>query len=115
MKALFLIFMAAILSFQCVPFADANTIAYTYDHAGRIIGVDYGNERTISYSYDDAGNLLQRVVTTKITLADAIISLQVLANIVPASAVYREADVNGDRRIGIEEVVYVLQKISGIR
>lgn len=34
-------------------------INYTYDAAGRLIGVDYGTNRTTSFAYDNAGNLLQ--------------------------------------------------------
>ncbi len=41
---------------------EANTIAYTYDDAGRLLRVDYGNGTAITYTYDDAGNLLQREV-----------------------------------------------------
>jgi YD repeat-containing protein len=39
--------------------SDAGTINYTYDPAGRLIGVDYGTNRTVSLAYDNAGNLLQ--------------------------------------------------------
>src|SRR5207249_3272359 len=35
----------------------AETVDYAYDHAGRLIGVDYGNGRKIDYTYDDSGNL----------------------------------------------------------
>ena len=41
----------------------AGTITYTYDDAGRLTKVDYGDGKTIEYTYDNAGNLLQRVVT----------------------------------------------------
>ena len=41
-----------------LPNANASTIAYTYDLAGRIVAADYGNGRSISYAYDNAGNLL---------------------------------------------------------
>jgi len=41
----------------------AGTITYTYDDAGRLTKVDYGDGTTIEYTYDNAGNLLQRVVT----------------------------------------------------
>jgi len=41
----------------------SGTITYTYDDAGRLIKVDYGDGKTIEYTYDNAGNLLQRVVT----------------------------------------------------
>jgi len=50
-----------------------------------------------------------------IDLPDAIISMQVLADIESTETVYPTVDVNGDGRIGLEEVVYILHKISGLR
>jgi hypothetical protein len=50
-----------------------------------------------------------------IGLSDAILALQVLANLQPPSDVYIEADLNSDWKIGLEETICVLQKISGIR
>jgi len=41
----------------------ADTIAYTYDDAGRLTQVVYPNGKTISYTYDKAGNLLTRQVS----------------------------------------------------
>jgi YD repeat-containing protein len=41
----------------------ADTVNYTYDAAGRLAVVDYGNGRTITYVYDSAGNLLSRTAT----------------------------------------------------
>ncbi|HYL37556.1 MAG TPA: RHS repeat domain-containing protein [Bryobacteraceae bacterium] len=38
---------------------------YTYDDAGRLALVDYGNGATIAYTYDQAGNLLSRTVTAQ--------------------------------------------------
>lgn len=51
-----------------------------------------------------------------IGMSDAILSLQICTNLseVPNSP-NKEADVNGDEKIGLEEVVFVLQCISGIR
>ena len=40
----------------------ARTINYTYDGAGRLVQVDYGNGKRITYTYDKAGNLLRREV-----------------------------------------------------
>jgi len=40
----------------------AQSIQYTYDAAGRLTGVNYG-DRQIAYTYDSAGNLLSRRVT----------------------------------------------------
>ena len=40
------------------PLANASTIAYTYDPAGRIVVADYGGGKSTSYAYDNAGNLI---------------------------------------------------------
>jgi YD repeat-containing protein len=42
----------------------AATVTYTYDDAGRLINVDYGNGQTITYTYDNAGNMLSRTVAS---------------------------------------------------
>ena len=38
----------------------AGTKKYTYDAAGRLIKVDYGNNKGFIYRYDSNGNLLSR-------------------------------------------------------
>src|SRR5271156_4052371 len=40
----------------------AGDVDYTYDAAGRLIQVDFGNGKAIMYSYDPAGNILNRTV-----------------------------------------------------
>ncbi|MEI7670910.1 MAG: dockerin type I domain-containing protein, partial [Deltaproteobacteria bacterium] len=59
-----------------------------------------------------------------VTLADAILALKVLGKIAPplgtpggVRADYETsgADVNGDRKIGMEEVIFILQKAGGVR
>lgn len=40
--------------------AQALTVAYTYDAAGRLTGADYGGGASVSYAYDDNGNPLLR-------------------------------------------------------
>jgi hypothetical protein len=47
--------------------------------------------------------------------ADAILVLQVMASIAPAANVHIEADVNNDSKIGLQEVIYILQEVSGLR
>src|SRR5438132_6595216 len=47
----------------CVLPVAADTVHYTYDDAGRLTMVDYGNGKTIAYTFDQAGNLLSRVVS----------------------------------------------------
>jgi len=59
MKSTLLLTMAVVLASS---FAD--TVNYSYDDAGRLIKVDYGNGQSISYTYDKAGNLLSRQVAS---------------------------------------------------
>lgn len=50
-----------------------------------------------------------------VDLTDAILALQVMAGIEVSSPVYTEANVNGDNKIGLAEVIYIIQKVSGLR
>jgi hypothetical protein len=51
-----------------------------------------------------------------ITLADAILALQIVCGVDTGTETVTVAgDVNGDGKIGIEEVIYILQKFSGLR
>ncbi len=46
----------------------------------------------------------------QVDLTDAVLALQVIAGILPAQTIYKEADVNSDGKIGHAEVLYILQK-----
>lgn len=48
-------------------------------------------------------------------LMDAILSLQAISGAVPALSVANTTDINGDGRIGVEEVIYIVQKVAGLR
>lgn len=50
-----------------------------------------------------------------ITLADAILALQITAGITPTGTVTTTGDVNNDGKIGLPEVIYILQTIATIR
>jgi len=54
-----------------------------------------------------------------VTLADAILALKVISGLSPAGirANYASsgADVNGDGKIGMAEVLYILQIVAGMR
>jgi len=51
-----------------------------------------------------------------VDLGDAILGLRILAGIdIGNQILFIDADVNGDSRIGIEEVLYILQKVAGLR
>ncbi|MCX6602290.1 MAG: SBBP repeat-containing protein [Acidobacteria bacterium] len=49
----------------------AGNVQYSYDAAGRLIKVDYGDGRSIAYTYDAAGNLLKREQTGSAGAASA--------------------------------------------
>ena len=49
-----------------------------------------------------------------VSLKDALVALQVVLGITPSSPVYSEADVNSDQKIGMAEVIYILQTIAGL-
>ncbi len=51
----------------------------------------------------------------QVNLTDAVLALQVNTGISPQQIVYKEADVNGDGKIGPQEAVYIMQKLAGLR
>lgn len=54
-----------------------------------------------------------------INIGDAILALQVASgqkpDLVRYDFVYAEVDVNGDNKIGLEEVIYIVQTVAGLR
>jgi hypothetical protein len=50
-----------------------------------------------------------------VDLIDAVLALQVVAQMTQAQIANYTSDVNGDGKIGSEEVIWILQKISGLR
>lgn len=107
----------------------AATVNHTYDDLNCLVQTVYENGAkmtTITYTYDAAGNMLSFQVTSNflagdidnnqaVGLADAILALQIAAGISPPSTIYKEADLNGDGKIGIIEAIYILQKTAGLR
>jgi YD repeat-containing protein len=100
------------LFFAASP-AQAVVVNYAYDGAGRLITADYGFGKSIVYAYDQGGNLLRQSV--QFGLSDVLRILQVLAGIQPQSAVSQSGDVNADGRIGLAEILYILQTVSALR
>ena len=49
-----------------------------------------------------------------VDLGDAILALQVLCDLTP-DGVNKDADVNGDSKVGLPEAIYVLQEVAGLR
>ncbi|MEW6426449.1 MAG: RHS repeat domain-containing protein [Thermodesulfobacteriota bacterium] len=100
---------------------------YSYDALNRLVGVTHDNCATISYSYDAAGNLLAIAVSAgtrlagdldaggTVALADAIVGLQWSAGLpVAVPTLNRCAEVDGDGRLGLHEVIYIMRKEAGL-
>jgi len=49
-----------------------------------------------------------------IELDDLILSLRIVSNLTPQNA-YQICDVNGDGKIGIEEALHIIEKVTGVR
>jgi hypothetical protein len=50
-----------------------------------------------------------------VDLTDAVISAQIAEGMTPIQAVYKDADINGDNRIGTEETIFSLESVAGLR
>jgi hypothetical protein len=50
-----------------------------------------------------------------INLTDTIMGLQTMSGIVPAQNVYMGCDVDQDGKIGLAEVIYMMQVIAALR
>jgi len=52
--------------------------------------------------------------TPPVNLADAILTLQIMSGLNPGG-VHLDADVDGDGKIGKQELIFILQKVAGLR
>ncbi len=127
MKKRILLITAVILLNFCsigAQVSSAATATYTYDSLSRLTLVEYDNDSFISFTYDATGNILQITSNNQtlspgdidgngnVTLTDAILSLQVVSGQSPSSNVAVFQDTNNDNKIGIEEVIYIIQSIA---
>ena len=49
------------------------------------------------------------------TLADAVQALQIVVGMEHSEPVDMDADVDGDGKIGLDEAIYILQDVAGLR
>jgi len=100
-------------------------VNYQYDDLYRLTRVERSDGSVTEYQYDAVGNRLSRIINvivkgdlngdTFVTLADAIMTMQIVAGLAPNQPVVRSAEVNSDGKIGLPEVIYILQKTAGLR
>jgi hypothetical protein len=74
--------------------------------------VEIDGDKEISATFVAKGDLDDN---SRIDLADAIIAIQVMLNVLQTQNVNRLADVNSDGKIGMEEAIFIMQKASGVR
>jgi hypothetical protein len=89
------------------PFTDMGTSGTDATPLGDN-GPDYGSGSAV-FPVGDINHDLS------VDLTDVIAALQVAVNVPPAEELYTDTEVNGDIRIGLEEAVYALQVVSGLR
>ncbi len=120
---LFLLF----LTFLILPPSPAAT--HAYDELNRLTETIYdtgGKVTTIGYTYDPAGNMLTFDISAnflpgdvnnndEVNLTDAVLCLQIISGVPLAFPVNRGADIDGDRKISTVELIYILQKVAGLR
>ncbi len=103
----------------------AGTVAYQYDALSRLTKVIYNRTQSITYKYDKAGNIISTVKgpysqpagdingNDIVELSDGIMALQIMTNIAPILPI--SGDANSDGRIGLAEVIFILQQVAGMR
>ncbi|MCK4541659.1 MAG: C10 family peptidase, partial [Spirochaetales bacterium] len=74
--------------------------------------VTMDTEKNVAAIFALIGDLDQNGI---VDLSDALTALQVYTGINPVSTIHKESDVNSDGRIGLQELIYILQKVSGLR
>ncbi len=120
-----------LIIFLALPstFISASTATHAYDELNRLVQTVYDTGlkvTTIDYSYDPAGNMLNFTVISDhligdvddsqgVDLVDAVLCLQIVSGGSPSTAIYQSADIDGDNRISTAELLYVLQKVAGLR
>jgi YD repeat-containing protein len=61
-SAFLILAVALVVEWSIGALANAGTLAFDYDSAGRLSQATFANTQAIAYSYDSAGNLLQRQI-----------------------------------------------------
>ncbi len=111
------------------PILLAATATHSYDDLNQLTQTVYdtgAKVTTIVYTYDPAGNMLSFDVTADfllgdvddseaVDLIDAVLCLQVTSGVPPTFPVNQGADIDGDSKISTVELIYILQKVAGLR
>jgi hypothetical protein len=92
--------------------AYSQTVTYTYDDFNRIKKTEYAGAAAVEYTFDKVGN--RQTKNETFGLKDVIAILELLTGSGDKGAC-SGADINGDGKIGLEELIYVMQCIAGLK
>jgi len=90
----------------------AQSVTYIYDNLNRLEKAQYEGGTVIEYAYDKTGFRLTENALS--SLRNVIYILKILTGSVPQGD-YSAADIDGDGKIGMEELIYEMEKLAGIR
>lgn len=107
--------------------AVASLVSTNLDSDNDSVGIDYDNCPNVAnpaqsdIDSDGKGDMCDPYEMGDVNeddivdLKDFILVVQVVTGITPSQTIYREADANGDDKIGIEEAVFILEEIANYR
>lgn len=98
----------AIVDYMAPSVITQNTEATVRASLGNLPEVSAEVDLEICLSGDIDGN-------GSVGLEDAILGLQLIVSILPAQNIHVCSDVNGDYRIGLDEVMFIFQKAANLR
>lgn len=118
-------FSTCISSLLILPgLSPAETVLYQYDSFGQLENAQYGTGLQLAYAYDTIGNRETFTLTaadilagdingdSAIDLTDVIIGLKVASGETVVQPINKSSDINSNNRIGMEEVIYIMEKMA---
>ena len=90
----------------------SQSVTYIYDNLNRLEKAHYEGGTVIEYTYDKTG--FRENENAVSSLRNVIYILKILTGSAPRGE-YSTVDINGDGKIGMEELIYEMEKLAGIR
>jgi len=87
------------------------TVTFTYDSLNRLEKAEYAGGAVFDYTYDKAGSRLG--ISRSFGLNDVIAVLKLMTG--DPGGVFSSADIDADEKIGMQELVYIMQRLAGLR
>jgi len=87
------------------------TVTYTYDNLNRLEKIEYAGGALFDFTYDNVGNRLTKSLTFGLNDVIAILKLMTGYH----DGAFSSVDINADGKIGMPELIYVMQRLTGLR